>query len=168
MTALDATIAPCALGHVLVARTPRGLCRVTLGDDPAALDDAFRAEFPMATVTHTATAFDDTVAAVIAMASGTRAATDTPLPLDVQGTPFQERVWQALRDIPPGTTCSYAEVATRIGAPSAVRAVGTACGANPVALAIPCHRVVRQDGALGGYRWGLARKAQLLQAEQAH
>jgi len=165
-------IAPCALGVVLVAMTTRGLHRVILGDDPAALDATLRAFDPAAALERDDVALGDVVAHVVALASG--AALPPPelqplltfVPLDIGGTPFQQRVWHELGRIPRGTTISYGELASRIGAPKAVRAVGTACGANPVALVVPCHRVVRADGTLGGYAWGVERKVSLLRVEQ--
>ena len=149
------------LGTMLVAATDKGICRLTFDEDPAAL----RRLFPNAVVKPA----DEAMAALIA---GVLAAIETPaaahdLPLDVAGTAFQERVWQELRRIPPGETRSYADIAAAIGAPGATRAVGTANGANPVAVLVPCHRVIRSDGTLGGYAGGLPRKRKLLSAEGA-
>lgn len=157
-------IAPCALGMVLVAMTSRGVRRVMLGDDPAALDATLRLLDPAAALVRDDDALGDVVARVVALASG--AALSHALPLDLRGTAFQQRVWRELQRIPRGETITYAELAARIGSPKAVRAVGTACGANPVAMVVPCHRVVRADGTLGGYAWGLERKARLLRVEK--
>lgn len=157
------TVVPCALGHALVATTARGVCRVILGDDPAALERTLREEMHAATLVAGDPLVNDVAAAVVAAASGR--AVETPLPLDLRGTAFQQRVWRELTRIPRGETVTYAELARRIGAPGATRAVGTACGANPVAMLVPCHRVLRGDGAIGGYRWGSERKRALLEAE---
>lgn len=165
------SIAPCALGMVLVAMTSRGVRRVMLGDDPAALDATLRLLDPAAALVRDDDALGDVVARVVALASGAELsatglqAPQMSMPLDIGGTPFQQRVWDALGRIPRGSTITYGELATRSGAPKAVRAVGTACGANPVALVVPCHRVVRSDGGLGGYAWGGERKARLLRVE---
>lgn len=155
--------ASCYLGWVLAAATVRGLCAIDLGDDPAVLEAGLRARFPHAHLTHDPD-FGDWVQQVVDFL-------DTParglsLPLDIQGTAFQRRVWAALRAIPAGSTLSYSEVAERIGAPAAVRAVAGACAANQLAVAIPCHRVVRQNGDLSGYRWGVERKRRLLAQEK--
>jgi O-6-methylguanine DNA methyltransferase len=157
------TIVPCALGFVLVAITSRGVHRVVLGDDPIVLEAALRDALPAAQVVRDDAALGDMSASMVALASG--AALSHALPLDVRGTAFQQRVWRELQRIPRGETITYAELAARIGAPKAVRAVGTACGANPVALVVPCHRVVRADGSLGGYAWGVERKERLLRDE---
>ncbi len=153
------------LGHVIVATTARGVCAVRLGDDEAALERELAEEFPRARRER-----DDAglgpLASVLALAVRGEGEVAS-LPLDVQGTAFQVRVWETLRRVPRGATISYAELATLAGAPRAARAVGSACAANPVAVAIPCHRVVRGDGSLGGYRWGLDAKAALLRAEGA-
>lgn len=157
------SVVPCALGHALVAMTSRGVCRVILGEDPEMLAQTLRSELHAATLVADDAAVREVAEAVVAAASG--AALATPLPLDLQGTAFQQRVWRELTRIPRGETITYAELAKRIGSPGAVRAVGSACGANPAALLVPCHRVLRSDGALGGYRWGLERKAALLKSE---
>lgn len=153
-----------SLGAVLVACSSRGISAVLLGDDPAALADELRRRFPCATP-----AMDDPQVATLAErvidaveAPGTAAA----LPLDLRGTAFQRDVWNALRAIPAGTTATYAEIAARLGRPAAVRAVGQACGANHVAVLVPCHRVLRADGSLSGYRWGVGRKQTLLERER--
>ena len=157
------TVVPCALGHVLVAMTSRGVCRVILGDSRDALTEQITGELHAATLVADDPAVRDVAAAVVQAASG--AALTNPLPLDLRGTAFQQRVWKELTKIPRGETITYGELAKRIGSPGAVRAVGTACGANPAAVIVPCHRVLRGDGELGGYRWGVARKAALLASE---
>lgn len=153
----------CSLGQVLVAGTPKGLCAILLGDDPDTLLDDLRVRFGRASLAPATPAFAATVASVVALIETPTRGHD--LPLDIRGTAFQQRVWQALRAIPPGRTASYAEIAGRIGAPTASRAVAQACGANPLAVAIPCHRVVRGSGELSGYRWGVERKRDLLRRE---
>jgi AraC family transcriptional regulator, regulatory protein of adaptative response / methylated-DNA-[protein]-cysteine methyltransferase len=158
-------VGACALGSVLVAATDRGVCAILLGDDPDALVRDLQDRFPAAEFTGGDAAFEDWMARVIGLVEAPRRGLD--LPLDVSGTAFQQRVWAALRRIPVGSTASYAEIARAIGEPGAVRAVARACGANHIAVAIPCHRVVRSDGALSGYRWGVARKADLLAREGA-
>jgi AraC family transcriptional regulator of adaptative response/methylated-DNA-[protein]-cysteine methyltransferase len=151
------------LGVVIVATTERGVCAVRIGDAEATLEQELANEFPRATLHR-----DDEglrhVASVIALAVRGEGET-TSLPLDLQGTTFQVRVWEALRRVPRGTTLTYSQLAESIGSPRAVRAVGSACAANPVALVVPCHRIVRRDGSLGGYRWGLEVKEALLAAE---
>ncbi|WP_374535539.1 bifunctional DNA-binding transcriptional regulator/O6-methylguanine-DNA methyltransferase Ada [Chitinimonas taiwanensis] len=153
----------CALGAILVAQSERGICAISLGDDPEALLRELQDRFPRAQLNGGEAEFERLVATVVGFVEAP--ATGLDLPLDVRGTAFQQRVWQALREIPPGQTASYAEIAARIGAPRAVRAVAGACAANTLAVAIPCHRVVRQDGALSGYRWGVERKRALLACE---
>jgi AraC family transcriptional regulator, regulatory protein of adaptative response / methylated-DNA-[protein]-cysteine methyltransferase len=143
----------------------RGLCAIEFDDDPQALVTALQDRFPRAEFIGADRAFEKLVAEVVGAVE--RPGTASALPLDIQGTAFQERVWQALRDIPAGATATYRDIAAAIGAPSATRAVANACGANPVAVAIPCHRVVRTDGSLGGYRWGIERKKALLEREAA-
>lgn len=156
-------VGQCALGAILVARTERGLCAILLGDDPGALVRDLEDRFPRATLIAGDAAFEQWVAQVVGFVEAPHLGLN--LPLDVRGTAFQERVWQALREIPPGATASYAQVAARIGHPKAVRAVAQACGANRLAVAIPCHRVIRRDGDLSGYRFGIERKRELLQRE---
>lgn len=156
-------VGQCSLGAILVAQSQRGLCAILLGDDPEALVRDLQDRFPKAQLIGGDAGFEQRVAQVVGFVEAP--AVGLNLPLDVRGTAFQERVWRALQDIPPGTTASYTEIAQRIGAPNAVRAVAQACGANPLAVAIPCHRVVRRDGALCGYRWGIERKRELLQRE---
>ncbi len=155
----------CTLGHVLVASTARGVCAILLGDDPAALLQDLQDRFPQAGLTGGDPAFDRLVGQVIALVEAPGMAHH--LPLDIGGTAFQQRVWEALRRIPAGQTASYAGIAQAIGQPTASRAVAAACAANPLAVAIPCHRVIRTSGGLSGYRWGLARKAALLEREAA-
>lgn len=156
-------IGRCWLGQVLVAQSARGLCAVLLGDEAGALERELRDLFPRATLEPAGAEFDALVAQVVALVEAPRLALD--LPLDLQGTAFQRRVWQALADIRPGTHISYGELARRLGAPNAVRAVAGACAANRLAVLIPCHRVLGADGSLTGYRWGLARKQALLERE---
>ncbi len=158
-------IGECSLGSILVAQSERGICAISLGDDPEQLLRDFQRRFARAELIGGDAEFERLVARVVAFVEAPRTGLD--LPLDIRGTAFQQRVWQALRAVPPGTTVSYAELARRIGMPRAVRAVGAACGANPIAVAIPCHRVVRSDGELNGYRWGIARKRALLEREAA-
>jgi AraC family transcriptional regulator of adaptative response/methylated-DNA-[protein]-cysteine methyltransferase len=155
----------CSLGAILVAASERGVCAISLGDDPQRLLRELQDRFPRATLIGDDAGFAAWVAQVVGFVEAPRLGLD--LPLDVRGTAFQRRVWQALRQIPPGATASYAQIARRIGLPRAVRAVAQACAANPLAVAIPCHRVVRADGALGGYRWGVVRKRALLEREAA-
>ncbi|MEO8372502.1 MAG: bifunctional DNA-binding transcriptional regulator/O6-methylguanine-DNA methyltransferase Ada [Candidatus Solibacter sp.] len=154
----------CSLGTVLVAATARGVCAILLGDDAAVLLDDLRARFPRAQVTPGDDAFADTVEQVVRFVEAPKIGLD--LPLDIRGTAFQQRVWQALRAIPAGSRASYSEIADRIGAPRAIRAVAQACAANALAVAVPCHRVVRSDGAVSGYRWGVDRKRALLAREE--
>jgi AraC family transcriptional regulator of adaptative response/methylated-DNA-[protein]-cysteine methyltransferase len=146
-----------------VAATEKGVCAIFLGDDPEKLVQDLQDRFPRASLIGGDATFETLVAQVVGLVEAPQVGHD--LPLDIRGTAFQERVWQALRDIPAGRTATYTEIAQRIGAPRAVRAVAQACGANPVAVAIPCHRVVRTDGNLSGYRWGVERKRQLLARE---
>jgi AraC family transcriptional regulator of adaptative response/methylated-DNA-[protein]-cysteine methyltransferase len=156
-------IGQCALGAILVAQSALGVCAIALGDDPDALARELQDRFPQARLIGGDPAFEQMVARVVGFVEAPGVGLD--LPLDVRGTAFQQRVWQALRDIPPGSTASYAEIAERIGSPKSVRAVAQACSANALAVAIPCHRVVRSDGGLSGYRWGVERKSALLKRE---
>jgi AraC family transcriptional regulator, regulatory protein of adaptative response / methylated-DNA-[protein]-cysteine methyltransferase len=151
------------LGKVLVAMTDKGICAIALGDSARNLMIDLRERFPRAELVHDESALADVLPRVIAFVEAPDGKLD--LPLDPAGTEFQRRVWRALRRIPSGSTASYADIARRIDAPKSFRAVAQACGANPIALAIPCHRVVRNDGALSGYRWGVARKRTLLERE---
>jgi AraC family transcriptional regulator of adaptative response/methylated-DNA-[protein]-cysteine methyltransferase len=157
-------IAACSLGALLVARSQRGLCAIALGDDPEALLRELQDRFPRAELVGGDAAFEQLVAQVVGFVEAPRLGLD--LPLDIRGTAFQQRVWDALRKVPAGETVSYAEIAARIGSPKAVRAVAQACAANVLAVAIPCHRVVRSDGGVSGYRWGVARKQALLARER--
>jgi len=159
------SIAECSLGLVLIARTKRGLCAIFFGDDTEALARELRGRFPEATLLPVDVTEDSLLRKALALVESPDE--HLSLPLDLQGTPFQKRVWQALREIGPGYTTSYAGIAAQIGAPRAVRAVAQACAANPVAVAIPCHRVVRSDGGISGYRWGIERKRVLLAREAA-
>ena len=158
-------IGQCSLGAILVAATDKGVCAIMLGDDPDALARELQDRFPRAELVGGDAAFERMVAEVVGLVEAPGQRLD--LPLDIRGTAFQQRVWQALRDIPPGRTASYAEIARAVGQPKAVRAVAQACAANPLAVAIPCHRVVRTDGGLSGYRWGVERKRELLEREAA-
>ncbi|EJM69977.1 bifunctional DNA-binding transcriptional regulator/O6-methylguanine-DNA methyltransferase Ada [Pseudomonas sp. GM55] len=156
-------VGQCSLGAILVAQSERGVCAILLGDDPHQLVCDLQDKFRRANLIGADHEFEQLIARVVGFIEAPAIGLD--LPLDVRGTAFQERVWQALREIPVGSTASYAEVAQRIGSPKAVRAVAQACGANNLAVAIPCHRVVRSDGHLSGYRWGVERKRQLLERE---
>lgn len=156
-------VAQCSLGAILVAQSKRGICAILLGDDPDVLTQDLQDRFRNAELIGADEKFEQLVAQVIGFVETPRLGLN--LPLDVQGTAFQQRVWQALREIPPGATLSYTELAERIGAPGSVRAVAGACAANHIAVAIPCHRVVRRDGGLSGYRWGVDRKRELLRRE---
>ncbi len=157
-------VADTSLGALLVAASDRGVCAIDFGDDPDELVRRLQDRFHAAELSGDDRAFDRLVAQVVALVEHPERPVE--LPLDIQGTAFQERVWQALREVPAGTTVTYGELARRIGAPAAVRAVGSACGANVLAVAVPCHRVVRQDGSLSGYRWGVQRKRALLARER--
>jgi AraC family transcriptional regulator of adaptative response/methylated-DNA-[protein]-cysteine methyltransferase len=157
-------LADCPLGRLLLAGTERGVCAVYLGDEDATLVDELHREFPAAQVEREDAGLAEWVAEVIDHLRGEQPHLD--LPLDVQATAFQWRVWQQLRAIPYGSTRSYGEIAEALGQPGAARAVGRACATNPVSILIPCHRAVREDGGLGGYRWGLQRKKALLEQER--
>ena len=162
-TAIRFALSECSLGSILVAASAKGICAILMGDDPDALLRDLQDRFAKAAFTAGDEAFEEWVAKVVAFV-------DTPriglvLPLDIRGTAFQQRVWQALCEIPLGSTASYTQIAERIGAPNAARAVAQACAANALAVAIPCHRVVRNDGGLSGYRWGVERKRALLKRE---
>lgn len=154
----------CSLGQVLVASTEKGVCCILLGDDPAEMLANLQDRFPTARIFGGDADHAKRVAEVIDCLEAPRAVFG--LALDAKGTPFQQLVWQALREIPAGSTVSYATIAERIGSPKSVRAVAGACAANPIAIAIPCHRVVRSDGNLSGYRWGIERKRALLLRER--
>ncbi|MEA3131314.1 MAG: AraC family transcriptional regulator, partial [Paraburkholderia sp.] len=155
-----------SLGFVLVAATDKGICKIGFGDDAAILVDELRGEFANADLVEDAARLAPFIAQIDAYLRGSRQNFD--LPLDIAATAFRQRVWDALRRIPYGETRSYSQIAEAVGAPHAVRAVASACATNPVALAIPCHRVVQKGGALAGYRWGLPRKAALLDNEAQH
>jgi AraC family transcriptional regulator, regulatory protein of adaptative response / methylated-DNA-[protein]-cysteine methyltransferase len=156
-------VGQCSLGAILVAQSQRGICAILLGEDPDTLVRDLQDQFPKAQFIGGDAEFERLVAHVVGFIEAPSIGLN--LPLDVRGTAFQERVWQALREIPSGTTATYAQIAMRIGAPRAVRAVAQACGANRIAVAIPCHRVVRRDGSIAGYRWGVDRKRELLRRE---
>ena len=155
----------CSLGSILVARSAKGICAILLGDKPKALLQDLRQRFAKAHLIGSDAHFERWVATVVRFIDAPAIGLD--LPLDVRGTVFQQRVWQVLTKIPAGATASYSEIARLIGAPKSARAVATACAANALAVAIPCHRVVRSDGALSGYRWGIARKRALLEQEKS-
>lgn len=156
-------VAQCSLGALLVAASDTGICEIALDADPEQLVRGLQDRFKAARLIGADAAFETWVAAVVGFVEDPSRGLD--LPLDVRGTAFQRRVWEALREIPPGATATYAEIAARIGSPRAVRAVARACATNNIALAIPCHRIVRTDGALAGYRWGIDRKRELLARE---
>lgn len=162
-TQIRFALGACSLGAILVAASPRGVCAISLGDDPETLVRELQDRFPKADLIGGDADFEQWVARVIGFIEMPALGLD--LPLDIRGTAFQQRVWQALCEIPPGKTMSYSEIAALIGAPKSVRAVAGACAANTLAVAIPCHRVVRTDGALSGYRWGVERKRALLEKE---
>jgi AraC family transcriptional regulator of adaptative response/methylated-DNA-[protein]-cysteine methyltransferase len=162
-TAIRFAVGDCSLGSVLVAQSDKGICAILLGNDPDALLRDLQDRFPRANLLGGEASFERCVAAVVRMVDAP--SQGLKLPLDVRGTVFQQKVWQALLRIPAGATASYAEIARRIGAPQSARAVAQACAANALAVAIPCHRVVRRDGALSGYRWGIERKRALLERE---
>ena len=157
------SVVQCWLGRLLAAYTEHGVCAVKIGDDDAALERELRREFPESDIRAAGSTIHEWVAAIVRSIEDARS--PSGVPIDAQGSAFQWRVWKELQCIPRGTTLSYTDVARRIGQPTAVRAVARACATNPVALVIPCHRVVREDGSLGGYRWGMDRKKQLLERE---
>jgi AraC family transcriptional regulator of adaptative response/methylated-DNA-[protein]-cysteine methyltransferase len=163
-TEIRFAIGECSLGSILVATSARGVCAILLGDDPDALARDLQDRFPRANLIGGDRQFEQLVAKVVGFVETPALGLD--LPLDVRGTAFQQRVWQALRKIPVGSTASYTDIAKRIGSPNSVRAVAQACAANALAVAIPCHRVVKTDGALSGYRWGVERKRALLKRER--
>jgi AraC family transcriptional regulator of adaptative response/methylated-DNA-[protein]-cysteine methyltransferase len=156
-------VGACSLGAILVAATGQGICAILMGDDPDALVRDLQDRFPRADLVGADAGFEQMIARVVGFVESPGIGLD--LPLDVRGTAFQQRVWQALREIPAGQTVSYAELAERVGLPAGARAVAGACAANPIAVAIPCHRVVRNDGSISGYRWGVERKQALLERE---
>jgi AraC family transcriptional regulator of adaptative response/methylated-DNA-[protein]-cysteine methyltransferase len=165
-TPIRFAVGECSLGALLVAMSPMGVCAISMGDDPDALACDLQDRFPQAEVNFGDSEFERCIAQVIGLIEAPDLEFD--LPLDVRGTAFQRRVWQALVEIPAGVTVSYSELAGRIGVPKSARAVAGACAANPLAVAIPCHRVVRNDGAVSGYRWGVERKIELLRREKKH
>lgn len=152
-----------ALGSVLVAQSDRGICAILLGDDPEALARDLQSRFPSASLIGGDADFQQLLAEVVRFVENPEIGLD--LPLDVGGTDFERRVWNALREIPAGSTATYSEIANRINSPNSAKEVGEACAANLLAVAIPCHRVLRKDGALAGYRWGVHRKRALLEKE---
>jgi AraC family transcriptional regulator of adaptative response/methylated-DNA-[protein]-cysteine methyltransferase len=156
-------VGECSLGSILVAATKKGVCAVLFGDEPDPLIADLQKRFAKAELLGADADFEALVAQVIALVEAPGSALD--LPLDLRGSAFQQRVWQALRKIPAGSTWSYSDLALAIGAPNSVRAVASACGANAVAVLVPCHRVVRKGGGLSGYRWGVERKRELLSRE---
>ena len=156
-------ISQCVLGYVLVAFTEKGICAIDLGDDPILLEESFLKRFFKAHISNTHSKLNLMIEGVIRLINHPEI--EQKLPLDIQGTIFQEKVWKALREIPPGETRTYAEIASFIEQPKSARAVANACGANKLAIAIPCHRVIRSDGSPGGYHWGLERKKVLLERE---
>ena len=162
-TEIRFAIAECSLGSILVASSAKGVCAILMDDDPEFLLRDLQDRFPRSTLIGADAAYERLVAQVVGFVEAPQLGLD--LPLDVRGTAFQQRVWQALRNIPYGSTASYSEIAEKIGMPKAVRAVAQACGANALAVAIPCHRVVRTDGSLSDYRWGVERKQRLLYKE---
>lgn len=161
--AIRFAVGQCSLGSILVAASDVGICAILMGDDPDELSRDLQDRFPRADLIGGDAEFEGLVATVVGFVEAPAIGLD--LPLDVRGTAFQQRVWQALREIPSGKTASYTDIAVRIGSPKSVRAVAQACGANALAVAIPCHRVVRNDGGLSGYRWGVERKRVLLEKE---
>ncbi|WLQ11970.1 bifunctional DNA-binding transcriptional regulator/O6-methylguanine-DNA methyltransferase Ada [Hahella aquimaris] len=161
--AIRFAVGECALGSILVAQSARGVCAIFLGDDPEALVHELQDRFPKAQLIGDDADFERVIAKVVGFVEAPQIGLD--LPLDIRGAAFQQRVWRALQEIPSGATASYADIAQRIGSPKSARAVARACAANLLAVAIPCHRVVRSDGALSGYRWGVERKQALLERE---
>jgi len=156
-------VGQCSLGPILVAASSKGVCAILMGDDPDALVQDLQKRFHRARLLGGDAGFEQVVTRVVGMVESPRLGLD--LPLDIRGTAFQQRVWRALQAIPPGQTASYAQIAQSLGSPQSVRAVAGACAANALAVAIPCHRVVRSDGGLSGYRWGVERKRALLARE---
>ena len=161
--AIRFAVGECSLGAILVAASERGVCAILMGDDPDVLVRDLQDRFPRAELQGGDDDYEQLVAKMIGLVEAPKVGLD--LPLDIRGTAFQQRVWQALREIPAGMTASYTEIAQKIGAPRSVRAVAQACAANALAVAIPCHRVVRSDGGISGYRWGVERKRTLLKRE---
>ena len=162
-TDIHFALGECSLGSILVAQSNKGVCSILIGDDPAALVHDLEDRFPKANLIGSESGYEKTVAKVVGLIEEPGVGLD--LPLDIRGTAFERRVWKALQQIPPGSTATYSDIAKKIGRPKAVRAVAQACGANSLAVAIPCHRVIRTDGSLSGYRWGVDRKRALLARE---
>lgn len=162
-TEIRFAVGECSLGSVLVAATSKGVCAISLGDDPEELVHELERRFDKADLIGADEGFELIVAQVVGLVENPGIGAE--LPLDIQGSAFQQRVWRALIEIPPGKTENYSEIARRIGSPNSSRAVANACGSNPLAIAIPCHRVIRSDGGLAGYRWGVERKRKLLDRE---
>jgi AraC family transcriptional regulator, regulatory protein of adaptative response / methylated-DNA-[protein]-cysteine methyltransferase len=162
-SAIHFAMGECSLGSILVAKSERGVCAVLIADDPLSLIDDLQDQFPKANLVCNESGYEELVEKVVGLIE--KPGVGLALPLDIRGTAFQQRVWKALQRIPVGSTASYTDIAKRIGMPKAVRAVAQACGANSLAVAIPCHRVIRNDGALSGYRWGVERKRALLDRE---
>ena len=162
-TAIRFAVGECSLGSILVARSEKGVCAIAFGDDPEVLVRDLQDRFPRARLIGGDADFEAQVARVVGFIETPTIGFD--LPLDVRGTAFQQRVWAALREIPMGTTATYADIARKMGTPTSVRAVAGACAANTLAVVIPCHRVVRTDGSLSGYRWGIERKRALIDRE---
>jgi AraC family transcriptional regulator, regulatory protein of adaptative response / methylated-DNA-[protein]-cysteine methyltransferase len=162
-TEIHFALAECSLGSILVAISDKGVCAISIGNDPEVLLHELQDRFPRSNLIGGDAAFEALVATVVSFIEAPKIG--LALPLDVKGTAFQQRVWQALREIPYGETATYSDIANKIGKPKAVRAVASACAANNLAVAIPCHRVIRQDGSLSGYRWGIERKIALLEKE---
>jgi AraC family transcriptional regulator of adaptative response/methylated-DNA-[protein]-cysteine methyltransferase len=156
-------IGECSLGSILVAQSKKGVCAILIGDDPQRLVRDLQDRFPKANLIGDESHYQELIAKVVGLIE--KPGVGLGLPLDIRGTAFQQRVWKALQQVPPGSTATYAEIAAKIGMPKAVRAVAQACGANALAVAIPCHRVIRSDGSLSGYRWGVERKRVLLERE---
>lgn len=156
-------ISESSLGSILVATSGRGVCSILIGEDPVSLIQNLQDQFPKANLIGDESGYEDMIAKVVGLIE--KPGVGLNLPLDIRGTAFQQRVWKALQQIPVGSTASYTDIAKQIGMPKAVRAVAQACGANALAVAIPCHRVIRNDGALSGYRWGVERKRALLERE---
>jgi len=161
---IDFAIGSCSLGSILVAASPKGICALTLADDPALLKADLRKRFPKSELSEIDLSKDPRLQNAIDFVESPHA--ERAIELDLRGTDFQQRVWEALREIPFGKTATYTEIAAKTGRPKAVRAVAQACASNPVAILVPCHRVLRRDGSLSGYRWGIDRKRKLLQMEQ--
>jgi AraC family transcriptional regulator of adaptative response/methylated-DNA-[protein]-cysteine methyltransferase len=156
-------IGQCSLGAILVAQSSKGVCSILIGDHPDQLAHDLEERFPKANLIGNEPGYEQLVARVVGLIESPEIGLD--LPLDIRGTAFQQRVWNALQQIPPGSTATYTDIAAKIGMPRAVRAVAQACGSNGLAVAIPCHRVIRSDGSLSGYRWGVERKRALLERE---